>query len=79
MSNNAPAKSTSELRTVDDYLATLSADKRKALQNLRERILAAAPHAVECVAYHIPSVRLNGKLLVAYGAAMRAPARAPQR
>ena len=57
------------VQTVDDYLAALSADKRGVLEELRQTILAAAPNAVECISYNIPAVRLNGKLLVAYGAA----------
>jgi uncharacterized protein YdhG (YjbR/CyaY superfamily) len=46
----------------------LSADKRRALQSLREQIKAAAPQTQECVSYGIPGFRLNGKLLVSYGA-----------
>ncbi len=52
----------------DDYLATLSADKRTALQDLRKDIRAAAPKAEECISYRIPGFRLNGKLLASYGA-----------
>ena len=46
----------------------MSADKRQALQNLREQIKAVAPQTQECVSYGIPGFRLNGKLLVSYGA-----------
>ena len=46
----------------------MGADKRRALQNLREQIKAAAPQTRECVSYGIPGFRLNGKLLVSYGA-----------
>jgi uncharacterized protein YdhG (YjbR/CyaY superfamily) len=53
----------------DDYLAALSADKREALEKLRKDIKAAAPKAEECISYGIPGFRLNGKLLVSYGAA----------
>jgi uncharacterized protein YdhG (YjbR/CyaY superfamily) len=52
------------VETVDDYLAALRPPKRKALEKLRKTILAAAPHAVECISYNIPAVRLNGKMLV---------------
>ena len=41
-------------KTIDAYLAGLSADKRAALQYLREVIQAAAPDAVECISYQIP-------------------------
>ena len=53
----------------DDYLAAVSDDKRAALEMLRKTIKAAAPKAEECISYQLPAFRLNGKLLVAYGAA----------
>jgi uncharacterized protein YdhG (YjbR/CyaY superfamily) len=49
----------------------LSADKRRALQRLQKEIKAAAPKAEECMSYGIPGFRLNGKLLVSYGAAAK--------
>jgi uncharacterized protein YdhG (YjbR/CyaY superfamily) len=55
-------------RTPDEYLATLSADKRAALEALRKAIRAAAPKADECISYQLPAFRLNGKFLLAYGA-----------
>ena len=51
-----------------EYLAALSADKHRALEKLRKEIAAAAPKAEECISYGIPGFRLNGKLLVSYGA-----------
>ena len=56
-------------KTPDDYLAVVSDDKRAALETLRRTIKAAAPEAEECISYGLPAFRLNGKLLVAYGAA----------
>ena len=38
---------------------------------LRKTIKAAAPEAEECISYQLPAFRLNGKLLVAYGAAAK--------
>ena len=55
----------------DDYLAALDDDKRRALQQLRRDIKTAAPKAEECISYGIPGFRLNGKLLVSYGAAAK--------
>ena len=54
--------------TIDEYLATLSEDKRHALEKLRRTIKAAAPEAEECISYQLPAFRQNG-LLVAFGAA----------
>jgi uncharacterized protein YdhG (YjbR/CyaY superfamily) len=66
--SKAMAKSTKP-QTHDDYLARVSPDKRAALQKLRRAIKAAAPKAEECISYQLPAFRLNGKFLVAYGAA----------
>ena len=55
-------------RTIDEYLAPLSNEKRAALQKLRKTIQAAAPKAEECLSYQIPGFRLGGKLLVSFGA-----------
>ena len=56
-------------RTVDEYLAPLSDEKRAALQKLRRAIKAAAPKAEECISYGIPAFRLDGRMIVAFGAA----------
>ena len=57
--------------TIDEYLAPLSSEKRAALEKLRSAIKAAAPDADECISYGIPAFRLDGKLLVAFGAATK--------
>ena len=58
-------------RTVNEYLAPLSREKRAALQKLRKAIKSAAPKAEECISYGIPAFRLDGRLLVAFGAAAK--------
>jgi len=58
-------------QTIDEYLAPLSNEKRAALEKLRRAIKTAAPKAEECISYQIPAFRLNGKLLVAFGAAAK--------
>ena len=60
---------TTKPKTHDDYLAHVSSEKRAALQKLRRAIKASAPKANECISYRLPAFRLNGKFLVAYGAA----------
>ncbi len=55
-------------KTIDEYLATLSEDKRAALEKLRKAIKAAAPKAEECISYQLPAFRLNGRMLVWFGA-----------
>jgi uncharacterized protein YdhG (YjbR/CyaY superfamily) len=56
-------------KTHDAYLAAVNPDKRAALEKLRKAINAAAPGVEECISYQLPAFRLNGRLLVAYGAA----------
>lgn len=54
-------------RSIDEYLAALSDDKRAALEKLRKAIRAAAPEAEECISYRLPAFRQDG-MLVAFGA-----------
>ena len=61
----------SKAQTIDEYLAALSEDKRAALEKLRKDIKAAAPKAEECIAYQVPTFRLDGKMLVSFGAATK--------
>jgi uncharacterized protein YdhG (YjbR/CyaY superfamily) len=55
--------------TIDEYLATLSEDKRAALERVRKIIRATAPGAEEVISYQIPAFRLDGKMLIWMGAA----------
>jgi len=55
-------------KTIDGFLSHLSTDKRAALEKLRRTIRAVVPSAEESISYGVPSFRLDGKLLVAYGA-----------
>jgi uncharacterized protein YdhG (YjbR/CyaY superfamily) len=55
-------------KTIDEYLAGLELDKRAALENLRRTVRAAAPRAEECISYQLPAFRLDGKMLVWFGA-----------
>lgn len=55
--------------TIDEYLSALGPDKRDALEKLRQVIREIVPEAEECIRYGIPTFRLDGKTLVAIGAA----------
>jgi uncharacterized protein len=59
------------MKTIDEYLAKLPADQRAALQRLRKVIRAAVPKAEECISYGVPAFRLDGRMLVWFGAAKR--------
>jgi uncharacterized protein YdhG (YjbR/CyaY superfamily) len=60
---------TSQPKTIDEYLAPLSQDMRAVLERLRKTIRSAAPKAEECISYGLAAFRLNGRPLVAFGAA----------
>lgn len=55
-------------RTIDAYLAALGREQRAALQALRRAIHAAASDAVEYISYRLPAFRLDGRMLVWFGA-----------
>ncbi len=57
--------------SIDEYLEALNDDQRLALERLRKAIRAAAPRAEECLSYGLPAFRLDGKALVAFGAAAK--------
>jgi uncharacterized protein YdhG (YjbR/CyaY superfamily) len=63
------AKKPASPQTIDEYLAQLSEDQRAALETLRSAIRSAAPRAEECISYQVPAFRLDGRMLVAFGAA----------
>jgi uncharacterized protein YdhG (YjbR/CyaY superfamily) len=46
--------------SVDDYLATLPDDRRAGVESLRRTVAAAAPEAVETIAYQMPAFRSHG-------------------
>jgi uncharacterized protein YdhG (YjbR/CyaY superfamily) len=65
----ATASKSRKPSTVDEYLAALpDDDKRAALQKLRRTIKAALPRAEECISYGLPAFRFDGRMLVWYGA-----------
>ena len=66
-----PRSKSARPETIDDYLAPLTSDKRAALQKLRKSIRSAAPDAEECIAYGIPAFRVQGRMLLAFGAAAK--------
>jgi uncharacterized protein YdhG (YjbR/CyaY superfamily) len=67
----APPGRASPPATFNRYLASLSPEKRDALERLRRIILRAMPDAEECISYGVPSFRWQGKFLVAMSASSR--------
>ncbi|HEU4391210.1 MAG TPA: DUF1801 domain-containing protein [Blastocatellia bacterium] len=64
MQKEAETKTKIDPKTIDEYLAGVSDDKREALEKLRQIIKAAAPRAEECISYGLPGFRG----LVSFGA-----------
>lgn len=64
----ATSTSKAKPKTINDYLATVDSQKRAALNRLRKAIRAAAPRAEECISYQLPAFRLDGRMLVWFGA-----------
>ena len=55
-------------KTIDEYLVSVNAYHRDALQKIRATVHAMAPNAEECISYGIPAFRMNGRSLVFFGA-----------
>jgi len=56
-------------RTIDEYLRTVPAEQRAALNKLRRTIHSAFPRAEECISYGIPAFRLDGRVVAWFAAA----------
>ena len=54
-------------QTIDEYLAQVPDDQRRALERLRTLIRAAAPEAIETISYGRPAFRLDGRYFVGFG------------
>ena len=54
--------------TIEEYLSGLDKEKRAALEKLRKVIKSAAPRAEECISYQMPAFRIDGKVLLWFGA-----------
>ena len=52
--------------TIDEYLATVSGNRRIALKKLRKAIRSIVPEAQECISYRIPAFRLEGKVVAGF-------------
>ena len=52
--------------TIDAYLATVSADRRAALERLRKTIHAILPGAEECISYAMPAFRYAGHVVAGF-------------
>ena len=58
-------------KTIDDYLGTVSAEKRAVLERLRKTIRSIIPKAEECISYRIPAFRLEGVVVAGFHATVK--------
>jgi uncharacterized protein YdhG (YjbR/CyaY superfamily) len=58
-------------KTIDEYLAPLSSEKRAALSELRKTIRSIVPKVEECISYRIPAFRLDGTVVAGFCATVR--------
>jgi uncharacterized protein YdhG (YjbR/CyaY superfamily) len=52
--------------TIDEYLASVTGEKRRALDGLRRTIRKIVPNAEECISYRIPAFKLEGKVIAGF-------------
>ena len=52
--------------TIDEYLAGVPKDRRRALEDLRTKILSIVPEAEECISYRIPAFRLRRVVIAGF-------------
>lgn len=57
-----------KLADVDSYIAAFPEDTQHVLKDIRATLHKAVPEAKEAITYDIPTLKLNGKNMVHYGA-----------
>ena len=60
------ASRASRPKTIDQYLATVTGERRAALDNLRKTIGSIVPKAEECISYGIPAFRLEDAVVAGF-------------
>jgi len=53
-------------KTIDEYMRTVPADRREALEKLRATIKAIVPGAEECISYAMPAFRVDGRVVAGF-------------
>jgi uncharacterized protein YdhG (YjbR/CyaY superfamily) len=60
--------SNTSVADIDEYLARVPAEMRATLEKLRKTIKTVVPKATEAISYQLPTFKLDGRGLVAFGA-----------
>jgi len=53
-------------RNIDEYLGSVTAAQRRALERLRKTIVSILPAAEECISYSMPAFRLEGHVVAGF-------------
>ena len=54
--------------TIDEYLASVTGERRAALDHIRKTIRTLLPEAEECISYRIPAFRFKGRIVAGFAA-----------
>jgi len=54
--------------TIDEYLASVTGERRAALDHIRKTIRTILPEAEECISYRIPAFRFKGRIVAGFAA-----------
>jgi uncharacterized protein YdhG (YjbR/CyaY superfamily) len=55
-------------KTIDEYLAKVTGEKRAALDQLRQLLRSMLPKAEECISYGLPAFRVDGEVVAGFAA-----------
>lgn len=62
------ARPAGKSQTIDAYLAKVSGEQRRALDDLRRVLRSLLPEAEECISYGMPAFRFEGRIVAGFAA-----------
>ncbi len=62
------ARPSGKSKTIDEYLAKVRGEQRRALDELRSVLRSLLPEAEECISYGMPAFRLEGRIVAGFAA-----------
>lgn len=68
VTRRAPARPVGKSKTIDEYLAKVRGERRRALDELRSLLRSLLPEAEECISYGMPAFRLEGRIVAGFAA-----------
>ncbi|MBK7644629.1 MAG: DUF1801 domain-containing protein [Planctomycetes bacterium] len=68
VSRRKPVRPVGKPKTIDEYIAKVSGEQRRALDELRRGLRSLLPQAEECISYGMPAFRLEGRIVAGFAA-----------